>query len=47
MIKDGSINYIDHAFIEWHDWVMPEYRSRTSELMNGLQNANVQLGGWG
>ena len=47
MIKDGSINYINHAFIEWHDWVMPEYRSRTSELMNGLQNANVQLGGWG
>lgn len=46
MIKDGSIGYINHAFIEWHDWVMPEYSSKTSELMNALRESNVQLGGW-
>jgi len=46
MIEDGSIGYINHAFIEWHDWVMPEYSSKTSELMNALRESNVQLGGW-
>lgn len=47
MIKDGSIQYVNHAFIEWHDWVMPEYKSKTSDLLNDLRDANVTLGGWG
>jgi FkbM family methyltransferase len=47
MIEDGSIEYINQAFIEWHDWVMPEYKYKTSELLNSLKNANVILGGWG
>ena len=47
MIKDGSINYINAAFIEWHDWVMPDYFNTTSGLVNSLRQANVQLGGWG
>tara|TARA_B100001113_G_C21104862_1_gene620408 strand:- start:949 stop:1650 length:702 start_codon:yes stop_codon:yes gene_type:complete len=47
MIEDGSINYINAAFIEWHDWVMPDYFNTTSGLVNSLRQANVQLGGWG
>jgi len=47
MVKDGSIAYINHAFIEWHDWVMPEYQSRTLSLLSDLRDANVTLGGWG
>tara|TARA_Y200000002_G_scaffold310978_1_gene267891 strand:+ start:913 stop:1614 length:702 start_codon:yes stop_codon:yes gene_type:complete len=47
MFKDGSANYINYAFIEWHDWVMPEYGNSTGDLVKRLQQANVQLGGWG
>ena len=46
MIKDGSIDYINKAFIEWHDWIMPEYKDKTNELMNALQDAKVTVGGW-
>ena len=45
--EDGSVNYINYAFIEWHDWVMPEFGNSTAELATRLQQANVQLGGWG
>ncbi len=47
MFEDGSVNYINYAFIEWHDWVMPEFKNSTGELVGRLQQANVQLGGWG
>jgi len=47
MFEDGSVNYINYAFIEWHDWVMPEFKNSTGELARRLQQANVQLGGWG
>ena len=47
MFEDGSVNYINYAFIEWHDWVMPEFKNSTGELVRRLQQANVQLGGWG
>ena len=47
MFEDGSANYINYAFIEWHDWVMPEYGNSTGDLVKRLQQANVQLGGWG
>ena len=47
MFEDGSVNYINYAFIEWHDWVMPEFKNSTRELARRLQQANVQLGGWG
>ena len=47
MIEDGSIEYINSAYIEWHDWFLPEYKSKTSELMKSLQAANVSIGSWG
>ena len=47
MFEDGSVNYINYAFIEWHDWVMPEFKNSTGELARRLQQANVKLGGWG
>ena len=47
MFEDGSVNFINYAFIEWHDWVMPEFKNSTGELVRRLQQANVQLGGWG
>ena len=47
MFEDGSVNYINVALIEWHDWIMPDYVNQTRDLARRLQNANVQLGGWG
>ena len=47
MIKDGTIKYINYAFIEWHDWFLPEYKSKTPELVQSLRDANVEVGGWG
>ena len=47
MFEDGSVNYINVALIEWHDWIMPDYVNQTRDLAQRLQNANVQLGGWG
>ena len=47
MFEDGSVHYINVALIEWHDWIMPDYVNQTRDLAQRLQNANVQLGGWG
>lgn len=47
MIEDNSIGYLNSAFIEWHHWVMPEYASKTNELIGTLNENGVRLGGWG
>jgi FkbM family methyltransferase len=47
MIDDGSINYINDLAIEWHDWIMPEFREDTTKLRNQLQSLGVNVLSWG
>jgi hypothetical protein len=47
MINDGTINYIDALVIEWHDWIMPEFKLDTLHLQQRLQNLGVNVLPWG
>jgi FkbM family methyltransferase len=47
MIEDNSIQYINSLVIEWHDWVMPEFKSETSKLSNQLSSLGINLLSWG
>lgn len=47
MIEDGSINYINHLIIEWHDWVLPTYKEKTVELKNKLNSMGISITNWG
>ena len=46
MIEDDTIKYINYAFIEWHDWFLPEYKDKTLELKSSLRDSNVQVTAW-
>ena len=46
MIEDGSINYVNQLYIEWHDYILPEYKEMTPQLQKSLGEAGVQVGGW-
>lgn len=47
MISDGTMSYINSLVIEWHDWVIPEYASKTRELQNEISSLGVQISSWG
>ena len=47
MIEDGTMSYIDTLVIEWHDWIMPDFKSDTLELQKKLQNLGVNVMPWG
>jgi len=47
MINDGSITYINHLWIEWHDWVLPEYEVLTRDLRRACAELGVRVEGWG
>jgi hypothetical protein len=47
MIDDGTISYIDALVIEWHDWIMPDFKSDTLQLQQQLQNLGVNVLPWG
>jgi FkbM family methyltransferase len=47
MINDGTISYIDALVIEWHDWIMPEFKSDTLQLQQQLQNLGINVLPWG
>ena len=47
MIEDGTMSYIDTLVIEWHDWIMPDFKSDTLQLQQQLQNLGVNVLPWG
>ena len=46
LIEDGTASYINRAFIEWHDWVMPDYSKNNEELQKQLIDMGVAVEAW-
>lgn len=47
MFENKSIEYVNYAFVEWHDWFIPEYKELTNEFKSKFKKLNVGLKGWG
>jgi hypothetical protein len=47
MISDNTLKYINHLIIEWHDWVMPEFKDKTKELQTEIARTGIQVTNWG
>lgn len=47
MIEENTISYINTLCVEWHDWVMPEFKDQTSKLQQQLMASGVRLLNWG
>jgi FkbM family methyltransferase len=47
MIDEGTINYVDALAIEWHDWIMPDFREDTIKLKNELGSLGINVLSWG
>jgi len=46
LIEDGTASYINRAFIEWHDWVMPDYSENNEKLQKQLIDMGVAVEAW-
>lgn len=49
MIKDNTIDFIDHLFIEWHARFFPnsdEYFLKQREIIKLMQDKNIQITRW-
>ena len=47
MIDDGSIEYINTLIIEWHDWILPQFKDMTRSLSSKINSSGVTIQGWG
>tara|TARA_B100001113_G_scaffold67631_1_gene52159 strand:- start:664 stop:1362 length:699 start_codon:yes stop_codon:yes gene_type:complete len=47
MISDGSIGYINTLIIEWHDWMLPQFKDMTGSISTQITSAGVSINGWG
>lgn len=47
MIEENTISYINTLCVEWHDWVMPEFKDQTPKLQQQLMAYGVKLLNWG
>jgi hypothetical protein len=46
MIHDGSIDYINSIYVEWHDWQMPNKHGETQLLKNIFKKKNLNIIDW-
>jgi FkbM family methyltransferase len=46
MIHDGSIDYINSIYVEWHDWQMPNKHGETQLLKSIFKKKNLNIIDW-
>ncbi len=47
MIEDNSIKYINKLAIEWHHWIMPEFKEETDNLIQKINSLGIEIIPWG
>jgi hypothetical protein len=46
MIQDGSIDYINSIYVEWHDWQISSKHGVTQSLKNTFRERNLNVIDW-